>query len=450
MVFIKTPSNAASFDCTKARSQIEKSICGNPELSRLDKNLAVSYRRLLEIFPIQGFIRAWQRDWLSSVRLTTCITDCSKELGVLYKKRLEQLSIENDALIFADTSEFSVEKPNTVVIIQHARQGGMMSVWVGFMIHRQFTIDAGKPVYIGCDFNGRINSPQLNSAIDGGTEINFNINQNKLEWSEEPKICAGFGRVPNELSRILFNPISSKPVLPGPIGEEKQQPRQKTISNLIFPINEQATFSTIKLGDIVWREKGLHYIRPIDLPIETDQVINSKLCKSTPLNSSRDKTLKSFECYLPIFEKRTAVTVTTLRKSDEEYIIGRIKLSLSNTSLENIIAFDNLIQSRYGDPLKVDQKITSKEDECKLVDQFSASRIACLTLARAAFPGKSNITTKSFRKNGIVAEAILSRAVYGNEINFILTTPEFDAIAKKIEVEEVKPTPEIISREKAF
>ena len=40
------PVQAASFDCAKASTEIEHAICNNPELSRLDEEMAAAYRSI--------------------------------------------------------------------------------------------------------------------------------------------------------------------------------------------------------------------------------------------------------------------------------------------------------------------------------------------------------------------------------------------------------------------
>lgn len=195
---------AASFDCNKAKAPIERSICSNPELSKLDEDLAAAYKRSLETFPVKGFIRAWQREWLSKIRSTSCKTDCSSELIPLYRNRMDQLIIDDRSLIFSSAQEFSTEDSNAVVIIAPVTQGAIMSVWGGFVIHRQFSIAAGKPIYMGCEFNGRMNSIYANHAVEGDTKINFAIKGDRLLWTSEPRICAGFGWLPDELPRLYL------------------------------------------------------------------------------------------------------------------------------------------------------------------------------------------------------------------------------------------------------
>ena len=46
---------AASFDCAKAATTTEQLICGDPQLSQLDGQLAQAYRRALEADPVSAF-----------------------------------------------------------------------------------------------------------------------------------------------------------------------------------------------------------------------------------------------------------------------------------------------------------------------------------------------------------------------------------------------------------
>jgi len=64
-------AQAASFDCAKATTQVEKCICGNPELSRLDEELAAAYKGALKNAKHAQAVRQTEREWLKS-RLSTC------------------------------------------------------------------------------------------------------------------------------------------------------------------------------------------------------------------------------------------------------------------------------------------------------------------------------------------------------------------------------------------
>lgn len=61
-------SQAASFDCAKAESKIEKLICSNIELSQLDENLAAAYKQARENYQDKEFLKTEQLAWLKAVR----------------------------------------------------------------------------------------------------------------------------------------------------------------------------------------------------------------------------------------------------------------------------------------------------------------------------------------------------------------------------------------------
>ena len=41
-----TLASAASFECAKAPAAVEKLICGNPQISRQDEELSVTYKEV--------------------------------------------------------------------------------------------------------------------------------------------------------------------------------------------------------------------------------------------------------------------------------------------------------------------------------------------------------------------------------------------------------------------
>lgn len=61
-------TQAASFDCGKAGSPQERAICTNPQLGRLDEEVAAAYKQLLASLtpPWDELVRKSQREWLKS------------------------------------------------------------------------------------------------------------------------------------------------------------------------------------------------------------------------------------------------------------------------------------------------------------------------------------------------------------------------------------------------
>ncbi len=82
-------SNAASFDCDKASTFIEKAICSDQYLSELDNALGRAYKDALSNTGDVASLRSAQRDWIAHVRNqcqnVTCLTRA-------YNGRLSELS----------------------------------------------------------------------------------------------------------------------------------------------------------------------------------------------------------------------------------------------------------------------------------------------------------------------------------------------------------------------
>ena len=83
---LSTTTFAASFDCRKASTWIEKSICSNAELSKLDEKMAQQYKAQVASDPSQkSQTLNEQRQWLSFQR-DTCKTEAC--LIREYKERI--------------------------------------------------------------------------------------------------------------------------------------------------------------------------------------------------------------------------------------------------------------------------------------------------------------------------------------------------------------------------
>lgn len=80
---------AASFDCSKAGTQIEKAICSYPELSALDEQLASAYRAATVTAADQSQLKQGQRTWITQVRDKCEDTSC---LALAYQNRINDLT----------------------------------------------------------------------------------------------------------------------------------------------------------------------------------------------------------------------------------------------------------------------------------------------------------------------------------------------------------------------
>ena len=66
------PVAAAGFDCGKAHSPMEKLICSNANLSKLDEDLSDAYKQAIASAGSKSTITQWQREWLRSSLVASC------------------------------------------------------------------------------------------------------------------------------------------------------------------------------------------------------------------------------------------------------------------------------------------------------------------------------------------------------------------------------------------
>src|SRR5208337_1331573 len=66
---LSTQANAASFDCKKAASWVEKTVCSNPQLSKLDEQMAKAYHDALASLSPEGQkeTKQYQKQWLDTL-----------------------------------------------------------------------------------------------------------------------------------------------------------------------------------------------------------------------------------------------------------------------------------------------------------------------------------------------------------------------------------------------
>lgn len=84
-------AQAASYDCTQATTPAEIAVCANPGLNRLDEELAVLYRSLLDELPARQADRVQQdqRSWLKARNSCGAEVRC---LRARYQERIARLN----------------------------------------------------------------------------------------------------------------------------------------------------------------------------------------------------------------------------------------------------------------------------------------------------------------------------------------------------------------------
>jgi uncharacterized protein len=103
-------ANAASFNCKKATNWLEKTICSDPELSKLDEQMAKAYQDTLASLSPEGQkeTKEYQRQWLKEISYIKAKNDkfytenkqypasfhdeaIARDLKDAYEERIEQL-----------------------------------------------------------------------------------------------------------------------------------------------------------------------------------------------------------------------------------------------------------------------------------------------------------------------------------------------------------------------
>ena len=96
---LATQATAASFDCSKAASWVEKTVCANPELSKLDEDLAKAYSDALASLSPEGQkeTKQYQKQWpkeLSHIKDENSGADnglLAILLKIAYEERIQEL-----------------------------------------------------------------------------------------------------------------------------------------------------------------------------------------------------------------------------------------------------------------------------------------------------------------------------------------------------------------------
>jgi uncharacterized protein len=93
LLAVALPAQAASFDCAKAGTKVEKFICGDAEISKLDEELNAAYKTAVQDEKQADTIKQAQKQWMKE-RNGCADAECVKS-G--YRKRIEQLHPSQNA-----------------------------------------------------------------------------------------------------------------------------------------------------------------------------------------------------------------------------------------------------------------------------------------------------------------------------------------------------------------
>jgi len=200
---------AASFDCAKARSKVEKAICNDSELSKLDEELASAYKSALATHPLPSYVRARQVNWLKGLQNLDG-PNVVAGLKSAYRTRVSHLRTATQVVVYSDAEEkFSFGGGDTAVELWPSPDAKWhISIWGGFH-HDPVNSEPNREVWVGCEFEGIGNEPlkqngKNSASSKEGEIVSFMLNQQALGFGDDPAGCVGRGRIRlEELKRVL-------------------------------------------------------------------------------------------------------------------------------------------------------------------------------------------------------------------------------------------------------
>jgi len=186
-LLIGTPlTYGASFDCTKAGSHVEKLICSNTELSKLDEKLSIAYAQKQSSSKSKNELKSSQRRWLVEKRNTCADAPCIKKA---YETRLNEIDHgQGDSATTMLTATDSV----TGTWDRKTSQGTLQTLQVGSNVHFELEIYSSAPAYnVG--------------FIDGEFDLHGNIGIFQSTEYEKCKITFTFYPTKVILDSITYN-----------------------------------------------------------------------------------------------------------------------------------------------------------------------------------------------------------------------------------------------------
>lgn len=90
VIAYSNPVHAASFDCRAATTAVEKMVCSDGTLSKLDEELARVYTQALVEAPDRNALKKEQREWVKKERDKCNSRSC---LFTCYKNRIEKCAV---------------------------------------------------------------------------------------------------------------------------------------------------------------------------------------------------------------------------------------------------------------------------------------------------------------------------------------------------------------------
>lgn len=160
---------AASFDCTKAGTNIEKMICADTEVSRLDEKLAQAYKAALGKAVDKESFKQKQRVWLKKQRNVCKTAAC---LAKVYPERIAEL--------------YPNAYPVSTAAASAASSDNVISISGASDKKKQFSIYKGQQYQLCRDYLELMNRSELNPKSSCGLKYTFDEQAKKQGFRDIP------------------------------------------------------------------------------------------------------------------------------------------------------------------------------------------------------------------------------------------------------------------------
>jgi uncharacterized protein len=178
---------AASFNCNKAQTTLEKFICSQEQLNQVDEQMGHEFRAVNASFPLKGFVLATQRSFIAGY--PTCMLDNKGKMVAtpvtanaclkMVQARIAELRQYGQSKVYSNASGKFL--PDDLAILVYNNQGeSVIRFWGNHMPDAY----RPKPFPDGhiCDIeakliptNGKFKTDQTDDAIISVTESAVNL-----------------------------------------------------------------------------------------------------------------------------------------------------------------------------------------------------------------------------------------------------------------------------------
>ena len=158
-------AQAASFDCGKAQTKVEKMVCTDTELSTLDEEVAKLYSEVFKKFPDEAMLKRRQREWLKA-RNHCGNVSCLQQY---YRGRIAEL---NEVNAFKSEESYTLLMSKDDELCNHMLQSFNEDLkqhgWQGDEYqeeHEEFKRVPWNPARFSFEQNGRIEYSDIQGAL---------------------------------------------------------------------------------------------------------------------------------------------------------------------------------------------------------------------------------------------------------------------------------------------